>query len=562
VESSAPQRPALALVLVLSLSGLCTIHKLGNAAVWDDVQILAQAADVHAHGGALRAFGGSTLDALLGDGSNTASEQLDLFRPLALWSFLAGYALGGDAPPIHHAMNTLLHVACVLLVYLLARRLVPHAPEVALTSAACFGLTPVLTEAHVWISGRFDLLSSCLGLCALLWWRRSYDAGAPAGALRAAAALAWLCGLLSKEPLLFALPAVLLWPGPARSAGARLRAAAPLLGASALYLVWRALALAHASFAGTGGAKPVLAAAHLPTLLLDGALHVLVPFEIYMRALNEDYAALGSAGLVACTLVFAGVCIALWRARHGHALLLWSALWFACTLAPTALVTTRLWPGFGRFLYLPASLGLIGPVELAFAAAARAQPRMQRIARAALLAYLALLGVRSFLAVYDWKNDETLYASIIRAAPQRSHGYGFLGMTYLEQRRYPEAMRMLAKAVALAPDEPRWPSRFGQALLFSGHRDEALALAQRWIARSPHAPEYHLLAAYSLLDRDPQRAAVHVLECLRQDARHAQCRDALGFLWSQHPQAARYRESFRTLLAQDRYVALRPLAPR
>jgi hypothetical protein len=53
-----------------------------------------------------------------------------------------------------------------------------------------------------------------------------------------------------------------------------------------------------------------------------------------------------------------------------------------------------------------------------------------------------------------------------------------------------------------------------------------------------------------------------VLECLRQDARHAQCRDALGFLWSQHPQAARYRESFRTLLAQDRYVALRPLAPR
>ena len=53
-------------------------------------------------------------------------------------------------------------------------------------------------------------------------------------------------------------------------------------------------------------------------------------------------------------------------------LLLWSALWFACTLAPTALVTTRLWPGFGRFLYLPASLGLIGLVDAAFALAAKA----------------------------------------------------------------------------------------------------------------------------------------------------------------------------------------------
>lgn len=548
-------------MLVLLVSALCTIHKLGNAAVWDDVQILAQAAEVHAHGGALRAFGGSTLDALLGDRDGDASEQLDLFRPLTLCSFLVGYAIGGDAPPVHHAMNTLLHVACVLLVYLLARRLVPDDARVALASAACFGITPVLTEAHVWISGRFDLLSTCLGLGALLAWRRSYDAGAHGVALRGTAALAWLLGLLSKEPLLFALPAVVLWPEPAPGLRARLRAAAPLIGASVLYLVWRSLALAHASLAGTSAADAWLAAAHLPALLFDGALHVLVPFEIYPRALNEDYAALGRTGLLVCALALLGACGTLWRVRRSQPRLLWSVLWFACTLAPTALITTHLWPGFGRFLYLPASLGLIGPVELAFAAAGRAQPRMQRIARLALLAYLGLLCVRSFLAVYDWKNDETLFASIIRVAPQRSHGYGFLGMTFLEQRRYAEAASMLGKAVAIAPNEERWPSRLGQALLFSGRRDEALALAERWIARSAHPAEYHLLAAYSLLDRDPERAAMHVLECLRKDPQQAQCRDALGFLWSQHPQAARYRESFRALLGQQRYAALRPLAP-
>jgi tetratricopeptide (TPR) repeat protein len=286
-----------------------------------------------------------------------------------------------------------------------------------------------------------------------------------------------------------------------------------------------------------------------------------VPFEIYPRALNEDYAALGSTGLLAASLVLLLACGGLWRVRRSQPLLCWSALWFACTLAPNALVTTRLWPGFGRFLYLPASLGLIGVTDAAFALAARAQPRMQRIARTALLAYLGLLGVHSFLAVYDWKNDETLFASIIRAAPQRSHGYGFLGITYLEQRRYPEAAVMLSKAVAIAPDEPRWPSRLGQALLFSGRRDEALALAKRWIARSPRAPEYHLLAAYSLLDSDPERAAMHVLECLREEPHHLQCSDALSFLWSQHPQAARYRESFDALLTQPRYAALRPLMP-
>jgi tetratricopeptide (TPR) repeat protein len=563
VESRAPRRPVRALVFVLALSALCTLHKLGNAAVWDDVQILAQAADVHAHGGAWRAFTGSTLDALLGDDESRAAQSLDLFRPLSLWSFLAGYALGGAHPPVHHLMNTLLHVLCVWLVYRLAARLVPDEPRVALLSAACFGLTPVLTEAHVWISGRFDLLSTCLGLCALLSWRRSQDAaGSQRRLLQFGAALCWLAGLLSKEPLLFALPAVVAWPGPRIGLRARLRASTPLWLASALYLGWRSFALAHTSIAGTSGARPLTAAAHLPALLLDGALHVLVPLDIYPRALNEDYAALGGVGLLGCALLLCAACALTWRARRAHPVLAWSWLWFVCTLAPVALVTTRMWPGFGRFLYLPASLGLVGVIEFASAAVQRARPRMQRVLLAATFAYLALLCVRSHVVVYDWANDETLFSSIIRAAPQRSHGYGFLGMTYLEQKRYVEAARVLERAVAIAPGEPRWPSHLGQALLFTGQRDAALALAERYIARFGYAPEYHLLAAYSLLDRDPDRAAQHVLACLTQDPEHAQCRDALAFLWSRHPQAARYRESFRALLAQSRYAALRPLAPR
>ena len=441
MESSAPRRSALALVIVLALSALCTLHKLGNRAVWDDVQILAQAADVHAHGGAWRAFTGSTLDALLGDRQSAAAQELDLFRPFALLSFLLGDALGGSDPPLHHLMNTLLHVASVWLVYLLARRLVPGDARVALLSAACFGVTPVLTEAHVWISGRFDLLSTCLGLLALLLWRREQDAadGARAKrfALQIAAAVAWLAGLLSKEPLLFVLPAIVLWPAPGHGLRARLRETLPLWLASAVYLAWRALALAHASVAGTAGAKPLLAAAHLPALLLDGALHVIVPLDVYSRALNEDYAALGAPGLIACGVLLVLVCALVWRARRAHPVLAWSWLWFVCALAPTALVTTRLWPGFGRFLYLPSSLGLVGAADFAIACAARAQPRLQRVLRVTAIAYLGVLCVRSYVAVYDWASDETLFQAIIRAAPERSHGYGFLGMTYLEQRRYP-----------------------------------------------------------------------------------------------------------------------------
>jgi hypothetical protein len=221
--------------------------------------------------------------------------------------------------------------------------------------------------------------------------------------------------------------------------------------------------------------------------VLDGALHAVVPLTVYPRVLAEDYAAFGGAGRVALVLVallVAGLLVA-FRARVP--MLAWAALWLACTLAPVALVSTRPWPGFHRFLYLPASLWLVGlAVALERARGMRASVPLPTVLQAALWAALAALGLRSYALTFDWADDETLFTAVIESSPARSHGYGLLGMTLIEQRRHTQSVEPLRKALELAPGHRGYASQLGTALLFSGRKAEALELALRKTMVSAH----------------------------------------------------------------------------
>jgi hypothetical protein len=386
-------------------------------------------------------------------------------------------------------------------------------------------------------------------------WRRGCET--KSFTWHASGAVAFLGGLLAKEPLLFALPALIAWPAPQPlGLRARLLGAWPLCVSGALYLAWRALATDSSS--ALPSVDLPLAAAHVPVLLLDGALHLALPLRVFPRALHEDYAALGPSMLAGALLVVGIAAVALVRARRTHPLALFSALFFACTLAPVALVTVRLWPGFGRYLYLPASLALPGAALALHRCSEQLRPqlRFRRLPEVAAVAYLLALTLRSYVATYAYASDETLFSAVIAEAPERSHGYGFWGMSEAAAGRHARAVPLLRAAVERSPDERRWAAQYGSELLFSGDAPGALQIAERYIARLRSAPEFHLLAAYALLGRDHHAAAVHVLECLLEDPKHAQGRDALTFLRSQHPQAEDFRAQFRALFRESRYASL------
>jgi len=127
------------------------------------------------------------------------SFYVSLYQPLTSLSFAVEYRLFGLDPRVYHTVNVLLHLANVLLVYLLARLLARHAngvgsaprdpsrwgSPVALATAALFAVHPLQVEVAAWASSRSILLSTLLCLAAMILYvayaasgRKRYFAGA------------------------------------------------------------------------------------------------------------------------------------------------------------------------------------------------------------------------------------------------------------------------------------------------------------------------------------------------------------------------------------------------
>jgi len=117
------------------------------------------------------------------------NEEGGIYRPITTLSYLFNYAILGNAdrPAGYHWINLLLHIGNVLLVFALARRLLPDFwPSFLIASV--WAVHPVLTESVTNIVGRADLLAGMTAMGGLLMYLRSTEA---AGWRRAL----WLAGL-------------------------------------------------------------------------------------------------------------------------------------------------------------------------------------------------------------------------------------------------------------------------------------------------------------------------------------------------------------------------------
>ena len=109
----------------------------------------------------------------------TESSYWGLYIPLSYTFFGAEAALSGQPlnPAVFHLGNLALHVACVLLVFGLLRRLFHH-NGAACAGALLFGLHPVQVESVAWISEARGLLSAMFSLLAL-WMFDVWAAAVP-----------------------------------------------------------------------------------------------------------------------------------------------------------------------------------------------------------------------------------------------------------------------------------------------------------------------------------------------------------------------------------------------
>ena len=93
------------------------------------------------------------------------------WHPLTVLSHMLDCQLFGLKPGGHHLTNVLLHALNVVLVFALLQQMT-GALWRSLLVAALFGWHPLHVESVAWIAERKDVLSTCFGLLALIFYAR------------------------------------------------------------------------------------------------------------------------------------------------------------------------------------------------------------------------------------------------------------------------------------------------------------------------------------------------------------------------------------------------------
>lgn len=378
------------------------------------------------------------------------------WHPLTVLSHMLDCQIFGLVPAGHHLTSLFLHLANVLLLFEVLRRMTGAVWRSAAV-AALFGVHPLHVESVAWVAERKDVLSAFFWILAMGAYARY--ALRPSLGRYLLVALAMALGLMAK-PMVVTLPFVLLlldvWPlGRLRFEpgwGRRLARLAveklPLLGLSAaaslvtlqyqttslvdLEVVPWKLRLANAA---------VSYAAYLGKLLLPRNLAVFYPLPLEIPA----WKAAGAAALIAVLTA-----LAVWRARKAPWLLVgW--LWFLGTLVPViGLVQVGRQAMADRYTYLP-SIGLFlaacwGLAELAGDRAGRRAV----LAAASVMAILALAAATR-AQVRHWSDSVALFQHALEVTEDNYVAHIGLAKALATERDWAGAAEHYRAALALRP---------------------------------------------------------------------------------------------------------------
>lgn len=491
-------RPAIALLCLLTLSGYVGLLRAGF--VYDDAWTIQ-------HNSAIRSF-----DRVpdLFDGSAMADRVPDAWRPLMVISQMLDYRLFGLEPIGYHLHSLLWHLGCVLMVWLIIRRLFRR-PALALTTAALFAIHPVHVEAVSAINYREDLLAGFFGLAALVVLLAplpggrsgrisgSEDLFRPTGRWTIAAAGLLAVGLLGKAtvvvlPMLYVVLRLgVVMDGPGRApVGRWLRAALPgmlALGAAvALFAAWRLASageiVPYPATAVTDVPWPTHAEAFFRTVS-----QLLVPLGLspeYIQPARPWTSAAAIASLLGILTLVIATC---WAFARGATVEAIGLAWLLIAWIPTSGLLPLPNLRADRYAYLPSigccllCAGLLGRIG---------RPALRW---AAVLSVLGLFLVATVAQVGVWRSDATVWARAVAIAPGSGRAWAGLARARAAAGRLADAERAAQRGLGLSPSSGTLHLVFANILARRGKLESAMehyARAEQLAVRHPG----HLYASW------------------------------------------------------------------
>jgi len=464
------------------------------------------------------------------------------WHPLTWLSHMLDVSLfGPDASGMHHLVNVILHAANAILLFVLLRSMTGTLWRSAAV-ALLFAVHPLRVESVAWVAERKDVLSTALGLLALLVWVRWTRRG---GALLYLLAIASAgLGLMAK-PMLVTLPGILLlldvWPlrrldlaaSPreiARRTARLMLEKAPFVALSLAGSVATLLAQRSGSALAPLDAVPLLArlaiaisgvAEYLRLVLWPRGLAVLYP--LYLPPVRQWLASLVLVAVVTILVV---------AARRSRPWLLVGWLWFLGTLIPVSgLVSVGSQFVADRYTYVPAIGLLIALVWLAAEMLERAFGRRigGRVGAALALVAAIPLAILARAQVQVWSDSVVLYRHAIAVTRPNGPMQNLLAAELTHRGDLAGARVHLREAHRLHPDQVDVLNNLAALLVTDpdpARRDgaEAVRLAERAVALSPK-PEATVLdtlaAAYAEAGRfdAAARTAQRALEAANEAGR-------------------------------------------
>ncbi len=476
------------------------------------------------------------------------------WHPLTWLSHMLDAQLFGLRPGGHHLTSILLHAANAALLVLLLQGLTGALGASAL-AAALFALHPLHVESVAWIAERKDVLSTFLGLLALLAYRRYL--GRP-GAGRLGLALAcYALGLMSK-PMLVSLPLLFLvldwWPlgrwgmGGAQETASRgrlLREKAPFfLLAAASGLVTLAVQARSGAAASLGNVPLPLRVANALESCALYLLRTVVPRRLAaFYPLRVEALGVWRVALAALCLAIVGAAAVRLRRRAPFLAAGW--LWYLITLLPIiGLIQVGDQARADRYTYL-ALTGIFVAVAWGLAAWAGERARRRAVGVACALAVLALLTGLTARQLTFWRDGEALFRRALAVSGGHHLLHNGLGRALERKGREDEAATQYRRALALDPAYAPAANNLGVLLLRKGRTDEARELLLRAVRGVPtSADARYNLGSLLFREGDDQGAAAILMEALRLNPDHPRAHNNLGVILFRAGRTAEAREHF------------------
>jgi tetratricopeptide (TPR) repeat protein len=500
------------------------------------------------------------------------------WHPLTWISHMLDCQFYGLNPGGHHATNVVLHLLNSVLLFAVLRRMTGTQWRSAFV-AALFALHPLHVESVAWVAERKDVVSTFLGLLALMMYAPYVELSkvqSPKSKVFYGLALLFFTLALMAKPMLVTLPFVLLlldfWPlrrmpATMRFFGREIGTPKPS-GGKANYRATLARLVAEKLPLLVLSCSCCVITVWAQTIAMRGLENVNVTSRIsnavvsYCRYVNKMVWPAGLAvlypfpqtvsigHLTMATVALACLSYLAIRCAKRRPYLVTGWFWFLGTLVPViGLVQVGLQSMADRYTYVPL-IGLFiiiawGGYDLA----RRWQLRPAALVPIAVLPILACIPVTRAQLGY-WRNSVVLFEHALRRTSENFFMEYDLAKVFMKMGKLDDARQHMAEATKILPSEPETHLGLGMVLMEQKKFTEAAEQLTIVLQLKTNYWKAHAMLGAALIEQGkPEDALRHFSEAVRMDPTNAEIRSywamALDRLGRVQDAVTEYREALK-----------------